>query len=88
MGERSEFRGRGWGYSTSLAWLLLGSFLMTGRGWASVLNTQCSNGRRSSSENNRYKYLREREREREMEGGEEREGMGRVEERQKDKQTE
>lgn len=33
------------------------SRLMTGSGWASVLNTQCSNGRWSSSENSRYRYL-------------------------------
>lgn len=29
----------------------------TGRGWASVLKTQLSNGRRSSLEKSRYKYL-------------------------------
>lgn len=29
----------------------------TGRGWASVLNTQLSKGIRSSLENNRYRYL-------------------------------
>lgn len=36
----------------------------TGRGWASVLNTQWSKGRRSSLENSRYKYLKIRERHR------------------------
>lgn len=30
---------------------------MTGSGWASVLNTQSSSGRRSSSEKSRYRYL-------------------------------
>lgn len=30
---------------------------MTGSGWASVLNTQSSRGRRSSSEKIRYRYL-------------------------------
>ncbi len=30
---------------------------ITGSGWASVLNTQSSSGRRSSSENSRYRYL-------------------------------
>lgn len=30
----------------------------TGRGWASVLNTQWSKGKRSSPENSRYKYLK------------------------------
>lgn len=39
-------------YSTSLGLSVL-SFLMTGRGWASVLKTQCSNGRWSSSEKSR-----------------------------------
>lgn len=39
-------------YSTSLG-LSVWSFLMTGRGCASVLKTQCSNGRWSSSENSR-----------------------------------
>lgn len=39
-------------YSTSLGLSVL-SFLMTGRGWASVLKTQCSNGRWSSSEKRR-----------------------------------
>lgn len=33
------------------------SLWRTGRGWASVLKTQCSNGRRSSSENSKYRYL-------------------------------
>lgn len=31
--------------------------LIIGKGCASVLKTQCSNGRISSSENNKYKYL-------------------------------
>lgn len=31
---------------------------MMGSGWASVLNTQSSSGRRSSSENSKYRYLR------------------------------
>lgn len=35
----------------------------TGKGWASVLKIQCSSGRRSSSENIKYKYL---EREKKM----------------------
>lgn len=39
-------------YSTSLFCSVL-SFLITGRGWASVLKTQCSNGRWSSSEKSR-----------------------------------
>lgn len=39
-------------YSTSLGPSVL-SFLMTGRGWASVLKTQWSNGRWSSSEKSR-----------------------------------
>ncbi len=39
-------------YSTSLGLSVL-SFLMTGRGWASVLKTQWSNGRWSSSEKSR-----------------------------------
>lgn len=38
----------------------------TGKGCASVLNIQCSSGRRSSSENIKYKYL-EREREKKKE---------------------
>ena len=31
---------------------------MTGRGWASVLNTQRSNGMSESSENKRYRYFK------------------------------
>lgn len=34
---------------------------MMGSGWASVLKTQSSSGRRSSSENSKYRYLRKHE---------------------------
>lgn len=47
-----------WSFLSELAF----SCLMMGSGWASVLKTQCSNGRWSSSENSRYRYLKQTER--------------------------